>query len=117
MNAAGIIGNGTIEKEGWESGYGKYIRIRHTNGYETAYGHMSAYARGIEDDDLIRLFNHRGSVVCAAQLTDRLRPGAAGTHRSSRSMRRSRPSTPYSRTSPCAPATPRMVRLALKGLG
>ena len=32
-------GNGTIEKEGWESGYGKYIRIRHTNGYETAYGH------------------------------------------------------------------------------
>ena len=38
-------GNGTIEKAGWESGYGKYIRIQHSNGYETAYGHMSAFAR------------------------------------------------------------------------
>jgi murein DD-endopeptidase MepM/ murein hydrolase activator NlpD len=40
-------GNGTIEKAGWESGYGKYVRLRHTNGYETAYGHMSGFARGI----------------------------------------------------------------------
>ena len=39
-------GNGVIEKEGWESGYGKFILIRHNNGYETAYGHMSAYAQG-----------------------------------------------------------------------
>ncbi len=31
-------GNGTIDKVGWESGYGKYIKIRHANGYETAYG-------------------------------------------------------------------------------
>ena len=30
---------------------------------------------GIRDDDLIRLWNLRGSVVCAAQVTDRLRPG------------------------------------------
>jgi murein DD-endopeptidase MepM/ murein hydrolase activator NlpD len=42
-------GNGTVEKVGWESGYGKYIRIRHTNGYETAYGHLSAYARNLEE--------------------------------------------------------------------
>jgi septal ring factor EnvC (AmiA/AmiB activator) len=39
-------GNGVIEKAGWESGYGKYIRVRHNNGYETAYGHMTAFARG-----------------------------------------------------------------------
>ncbi|WP_446830741.1 molybdopterin-dependent oxidoreductase [Candidatus Foliamicus sp.] len=36
---------------------------------------QDAEARGVKDDDLIRLWNHRGSVVCAAQLTDRLRPG------------------------------------------
>ena len=34
-----------------------------------------AEARGVKDDDLIRLWNLRGSVVCAAQVTDRLRPG------------------------------------------
>ena len=36
---------------------------------------QDAEARGVGDDDLIRLWNHRGSVVCAAQVTDRLRPG------------------------------------------
>jgi murein DD-endopeptidase MepM/ murein hydrolase activator NlpD len=41
-------GNGTIEKLGTESGYGKYIRIKHNNGYETAYGHMSAFAKGMD---------------------------------------------------------------------
>jgi len=47
-------GNGTVEKVGWESGYGKYIRIRHTNGYETAYGHLTAYARGIDEGTRVR---------------------------------------------------------------
>ena len=41
-------GNGTVEKVGWEGGYGKYIRVRHNNGYETAYGHMTAFARGMD---------------------------------------------------------------------
>ena len=41
-------GNGTVERVGWEGGYGKYVRVKHNNGYETAYGHMSAFARGIE---------------------------------------------------------------------
>lgn len=36
---------------------------------------QDAEARGVKDDDLIRLWNLRGSVVCAAQVTDRLRPG------------------------------------------
>ena len=47
-------GNGTVEKVGWESGYGKYIRVRHNNGYETAYGHMTAYARGIAEGARVR---------------------------------------------------------------
>jgi len=47
-------GNGVIEKEGWESGYGKFILIRHNNGYETAYGHMSAYARGVDEGGHVR---------------------------------------------------------------
>ncbi|TMJ86590.1 MAG: M23 family metallopeptidase [Alphaproteobacteria bacterium] len=47
-------GNGIIEKIGLEGGYGKYIRIRHANGWETAYGHMSAFARGMEAGKKVR---------------------------------------------------------------
>lgn len=47
-------GNGTVETVGWESGYGKYIRIRHANGYETAYGHLTAYARSTKEGARVR---------------------------------------------------------------
>ncbi|RYE36389.1 MAG: M23 family metallopeptidase, partial [Hyphomicrobiales bacterium] len=47
-------GNGTIEKQGWEGGYGKYVRIKHPNGYETAYGHMSAFAKGLDIGKRVR---------------------------------------------------------------
>ena len=36
-------GNGTIEEVGHKGYYGNYIRIRHANGYQTAYGHMSRF--------------------------------------------------------------------------
>jgi len=47
-------GNGVIEKIGWEGGYGKFIRIRHANGYATGYGHMSAFARNMEEGKKVR---------------------------------------------------------------
>lgn len=42
-----------------------------------------AAARGIKQDDLIRLYNDRGSVICAAQVTVRVRQGVAQTYESS----------------------------------
>jgi murein DD-endopeptidase MepM/ murein hydrolase activator NlpD len=47
-------GNGNIEKIGLEGGYGKYIRIRHANGYATGYGHMSAFARNMVEGKKVR---------------------------------------------------------------
>ncbi|MBB3611734.1 M23 family metallopeptidase [Rhizobium sp. BK602] len=35
-------GDGIVEKISWETGYGKYVRIRHDGGYETTYAHISA---------------------------------------------------------------------------
>jgi murein DD-endopeptidase MepM/ murein hydrolase activator NlpD len=39
-------GNGTIEEAGRKGQYGNYIRIRHANGYKSAYGHMRRLAKG-----------------------------------------------------------------------
>ena len=40
-------GSGTVEMAGRNGGYGNYIRIRHTDGYKTAYAHLSKFARGV----------------------------------------------------------------------
>ncbi|MBR5042103.1 MAG: M23 family metallopeptidase [Bacteroidales bacterium] len=43
------IGDGTVTLCGWDgSGGGNRIRIRHMNGYETCYMHLSGYAPGIK---------------------------------------------------------------------
>lgn len=39
-------GDGTIELAERKGGYGNYIRVRHANGYATAYGHMTRFAPG-----------------------------------------------------------------------
>ena len=41
-----------------------------------------AESRGIKDNDLIRVFNDRGAVICAAQLTDRVPPGTVHSYES-----------------------------------
>ena len=40
------VGDGVITRRGWNGGYGNYVRVRHANGYETEYGHLSGYASG-----------------------------------------------------------------------
>jgi murein DD-endopeptidase MepM/ murein hydrolase activator NlpD len=37
-------GDGIVEKAGWVSGYGKKVELKHVNGFETGYGHMSRIA-------------------------------------------------------------------------
>ncbi len=48
-------GDGIVTHAGWKSGYGRHISIRHANGYQTTYSHMSAYASGIAEGSRVRL--------------------------------------------------------------
>lgn len=40
-------GDGVVEKISWETGYGKYVRIRHDGGYETTYAHIESTPDGL----------------------------------------------------------------------
>ncbi|MEW6669593.1 MAG: molybdopterin-dependent oxidoreductase [Thermodesulfobacteriota bacterium] len=42
-----------------------------------------AQARGIRENDLVRVFNDRGAVLCAAQVTERVPPGTVHSYESS----------------------------------
>ncbi|MFN3232338.1 MAG: M23 family metallopeptidase [Alphaproteobacteria bacterium] len=41
-------GDGVVERASRFGGYGKYIRIRHTDDFKTAYAHLNGYAKGIK---------------------------------------------------------------------
>ncbi len=47
-------GNGTIISDGWDAGYGRRIEIKHANGYESTYNHLSAFARGLKQGEWVR---------------------------------------------------------------
>ncbi len=47
-------GNGVIEDAKWFSGYGRWIKIRHANGYKTGYAHMSRFAKGMKPGKRVR---------------------------------------------------------------
>jgi len=47
-------GDGTIMRAGPLSSYGNYVRIRHANGFETAYAHMSRFASGMRAGARVR---------------------------------------------------------------
>jgi murein DD-endopeptidase MepM/ murein hydrolase activator NlpD len=52
-------GDGIVEKAGWTSGYGQFTLIKHTNGYETGYGHQSQIAKGIAPGTRV----HQGQII------------------------------------------------------
>jgi len=51
-------GDGVVAEAGRKGGYGNWLRIRHNGGWDTGYGHISRYAKGI----------HRGSRVKQGQV-------------------------------------------------
>jgi murein DD-endopeptidase MepM/ murein hydrolase activator NlpD len=61
------VANGTVVSAGWAGGGGRQVRLRHADGYETYYLHLSSFASGI----------HPGAHVSQGQLIGRV--GASGT--------------------------------------
>ncbi len=52
-------GDGVVKISGWVNGYGNFVELGHANKYETAYGHMSAFAKGIH----VGVRVHQGQVI------------------------------------------------------
>ena len=42
-----VTGNGVVQFAGWDRGGGKTVKVRHPNGYLTAYLHLSRFADGV----------------------------------------------------------------------
>lgn len=47
-------GSGTIDFLGTKGAYGRYVRIRHTPEYSTAYAHMSRFAKDLDSGDHVK---------------------------------------------------------------
>ncbi|ORE94731.1 peptidase, M23/M37 family protein [Stappia sp. 22II-S9-Z10] len=41
-------GDGVVSEAGWKAGYGRWVSIKHLNGYMTGYAHQSQIAKGIK---------------------------------------------------------------------
>jgi murein DD-endopeptidase MepM/ murein hydrolase activator NlpD len=46
--------DGVVEDLHWAGGYGRWIKLRHTAGLETGYGHLSAWAPGLRPGESVR---------------------------------------------------------------
>ena len=53
------VGDGVVTRAGWGQGYGKMIVVRHRNGLETQYAHLSGFARNLKKGAKVE----RGDVI------------------------------------------------------
>jgi len=65
-------GDGVVQTLGPVTGYGNYIRLKHTATYGTAYGHISRFAAGLHVGSRV----HQGQVIAYVGMTGR----ATGPH-------------------------------------
>jgi murein DD-endopeptidase MepM/ murein hydrolase activator NlpD len=62
-------GAGTVVEVGKKGAYGNYIRIRHNGQYQTAYAHMSKFAKGISKGDKVKQGDVIGYVGATGRVT------------------------------------------------
>lgn len=62
-------GNGVVERASRYGSYGNYVRIRHANGYKTAYAHMSRYGAGVKSGRRVKQGQIIGYVGATGRVT------------------------------------------------
>ncbi len=88
--------DGTVAYAAWEGGYGNLVRINHGNGYETRYGHLNRFAKGIRRGARVK----QGQVIGYAGSTGL----ATGPHVHYEMRLAGRPTDPRKVRLPSAPA-------------
>ncbi len=87
------VGDGVVTKVGFAKSAGRYVKIRHTNGYETGYNHMSKYAKGLKKGKQV----YQGDVIGYVGSTGY----ATGPHLDFRMKKNGRYVNPLKVKSPC----------------
>ena len=62
-------GSGTVVEIGKKGAYGNYIRLRHNGEYQTAYAHMSKFAKGLRKGDKVKQGQVIGYVGATGRVT------------------------------------------------
>jgi len=62
-------GDATVEDLGVRSGYGNYIKLKHTSSFSTAYAHMNNFARGLKQGMRVRQGQVIGYVGATGRVT------------------------------------------------
>ena len=62
-------GSGAVEFAGKNGGYGNFIKIRHGGQYQTAYAHLSRFAKGISKGDKVKQGQVIGFVGSTGRVT------------------------------------------------
>ena len=47
------VADGVVVSRGWSGGLGRLIKVRHSNGYTSYYGHLSRYGEGLAVGDRV----------------------------------------------------------------
>ncbi len=96
--------NGVVTLAGWQEGFGKTVRLRHANGFETLYGHLSRI------DVRARQRVKQGTLLGAVGMTGL----ATGPHLDYRMLRNGVPVDPLRVKSPPAEPVPAEERAAFE---
>jgi len=99
-------GSGRVKYAGWKGQYGKCVIIRHPNGYETYYGHLSRIRKGIKKGVKVK----QGEIIGYVGMTGL----ATGPHLDYRVKKLGRFINPLKMSIPRDKGIPRSQRSAFK---